>query len=50
MKIVFGDSVEYMKTIKSDEKPDLVYLDPMYPEKLRAKNKSGVKKEIFLLK
>lgn len=49
MKIVLGDSLEYMKKLPESEKPDVVYLDPMYPEKSR-KEKRAIKKDIFMLR
>lgn len=45
MNIIQGDSITYMQ--KLDEKPDVVYLDPMFPE---TKNTALPKKEMQILK
>ncbi len=48
IELVLGDSREYLKKLKPWERPDVVYLDPMFPEK--AKEKSAVKKEMQILR
>ena len=34
----FGDSVDYLRGLKETERPDVVYLDPMYPAKDKVKS------------
>ncbi|MCB1755364.1 MAG: class I SAM-dependent methyltransferase [Gammaproteobacteria bacterium] len=46
MKIMQGDSVAFLRTIDRAEKPDAVYLDPMYPPRQKT---AAVKKEMQLL-
>ncbi|MCR5273539.1 MAG: class I SAM-dependent methyltransferase [Lachnospiraceae bacterium] len=43
MEFAEGDSLEYMR--ETDEKPDIIYLDPMFP----ARSKSGLIKKKFQL-
>lgn len=44
MKLIVSDAVEYMSRLS--EQPDVVYLDPMYPER---KKSAKVKKEMQIL-
>lgn len=41
-----ADAVEYIQTIEEDNKPDVIYLDPMYPDK---KKSASVKKNMQIL-
>jgi 16S rRNA (guanine1516-N2)-methyltransferase len=47
IRLTQADSKDYLHGIKQEEGPDIIYLDPMYPE--RSKN-SLVKKEMRLLR
>jgi len=40
------DALEYIQSISKDDKPDIIYLDPMYPEK---KKSASVKKNMQIL-
>ncbi len=42
-----GDACDWLKNINEDELPDIIYLDPMFPER---KKSSLVKKEMRILK
>ncbi len=46
MSLICADSIIFMQELVNSDKPDVIYLDPMYP--IRQK-KSAVKKEIQLL-
>lgn len=47
MRLIHGDAREILTTLTAEQYPDVVYLDPMFPER----NKSAlVKKELRLLK
>ncbi len=41
-----ADALEYIRQIKEDDKPDVIYLDPMYPER---KKSASVKKNMQIL-
>lgn len=43
MQLIQGDSIERLQRIKEAERPDVVYLDPMFPER---KKSAAVKKEM----
>ena len=43
MQLVVGDASEYMAALADDERPDVVYLDPMFPERRKS---AAVKKEM----
>lgn len=43
IKLVHKDSQAYLQELSSDNKPDIIYLDPMYPER---KKSALVKKEM----
>ncbi|HEB98207.1 MAG TPA: 16S rRNA methyltransferase [Thiotrichales bacterium] len=47
MQLLFGDAVEWLQQLGEEERPDVVYLDPMYPS---GKGKAQVKKEMQLLR
>lgn len=47
IKLVCLDSIEYMETLSDDEKPETVYLDPMFPERTKS---ALVKKEMRILR
>jgi 16S rRNA (guanine1516-N2)-methyltransferase len=44
MCVIHGDSKEYMKSLSPDNRPDVIYLDPMYPH--QEKKSALVKKEM----
>lgn len=46
MMLIHADAVDYLTTLESDERPDVVYLDPMYPKRSKS---SLVKKEMRAL-
>lgn len=46
MTVICGDSIEALRKIKEDERPDVVLLDPMFPERQK---KALVKKKFQLL-
>lgn len=46
LQLVYTDSAEYLLTIDDAQRPDVVYIDPMYPEK---KGSALVKKEMLAL-
>lgn len=33
VRLVHADAVEYLKNLKKSERPDVIYIDPMFPEK-----------------
>ncbi len=43
MQLICADSVEYMANIAEENRPDIVYLDPMFPERSKT---AKVKKEM----
>jgi len=45
-KLSVNDALSYIRLIDDDNKPDVIYLDPMYPEK---KKSASVKKNMQLL-
>ncbi len=47
MKLIVTDAISYMRNIPEEMRPDVVYLDPMYPE--RTKSALG-KKEMRILR
>jgi 16S rRNA (guanine1516-N2)-methyltransferase len=47
IKLVQDDSRDFLKKLKNEEKPDVIYLDPMYPERTKS---SLVKKEMRILR
>ena len=48
MKVVNSEAVDYLKNIEEKDRPDIVYMDPMYP--LKAKAKALVKKDMVMLR
>lgn len=46
MSLVQGDAINYMAALGENERPDVIYLDPMYPSR---KKSAQVKKEMRLL-
>jgi len=46
MHLINKDSIQYMQQLTEEEKPDIVYLDPMFPER---KKTALVKKEMQIL-
>jgi 16S rRNA (guanine1516-N2)-methyltransferase len=47
MKLIYIDAFLYLKQLKSGELPDVIYLDPMYPD---TKKSALAKKEMFFLR
>jgi len=47
MQLIITDAISYMQNLSQDKRPDVVYLDPMYP--LRTKS-ALVKKEMRILR
>ncbi|GAA5316310.1 MAG: class I SAM-dependent methyltransferase [Candidatus Pelagadaptatus aseana] len=43
MTLLAGDSLSYLQQLTDDDKPDVVYLDPMFPERSKS---ASVKKEM----
>lgn len=33
VRLIHADAIEYLKNIKKSERPDVIYIDPMFPEK-----------------
>lgn len=46
MQLIHIDSTIWLKNLKKDQYPDVIYLDPMFPER---KKSSSVKKEMVIL-
>ncbi|MEM9243253.1 MAG: class I SAM-dependent methyltransferase [Pseudomonadota bacterium] len=46
MTLIQTDSIAYLRQIKDDDKPDVVYLDPMFPQRSKS---ALVKKEMQVL-
>lgn len=47
LKLIHADAADYLSTITDENRPDVIYIDPMFPEK----NKSAlVKKEMRVLR
>ncbi len=46
LELVEADAINYLSELESDQKPDVVYLDPMFPERSKS---AMVKKEMQLL-
>lgn len=46
-KLLLGDAKDYLENLTIDEFPDVIYLDPMYPER---KKSALVKKEMRILR
>ena len=44
--LINNNAIEYMKSLPEDDKPDVIYLDPMYPER---KKSAQVKKNMQIL-
>lgn len=36
LKLTVADSIEYLKNFSDNKKPDVIYLDPMYPERKKS--------------
>jgi len=36
VRLIQADAIEYFKTLKKSERPDVIYLDPMFPEKKKS--------------
>lgn len=36
VRLIHADAVEYLKNLKKSEKPDVIYIDPMFPEKKKS--------------
>ncbi len=47
LKLIYGDSRALLSNLKGDEKPDVIYLDPMYPA---TKKSAQPKKEMQILR
>lgn len=47
LQLTHADSVEFLQNLPADAYPDIIYLDPMYPERTKS---SLVKKEMRLLR
>ncbi|MBF0427539.1 MAG: class I SAM-dependent methyltransferase [Magnetococcales bacterium] len=47
MTLCQGDSVDFMAKIETNQRPDVIYLDPMHPERTKS---ALVKKEMRLLR
>lgn len=45
-KLIHSDALEYIQAIDDEHKPDIIYLDPMYPER---KKSASVKKNMQIL-
>lgn len=43
MRLVMADAIAYLNTLSEAQRPDVVYLDPMYPERRKS---AAVKKEM----
>lgn len=43
MSLVAGDSLQYLASLSADQLPDVIYLDPMFPERQKS---ADVKKEM----
>lgn len=46
MQLIQADSITYMQSLRLEQRPDVVYLDPMFPER---KKSAKVKKEMAVL-
>ncbi|HTM63789.1 MAG TPA: class I SAM-dependent methyltransferase [Gammaproteobacteria bacterium] len=46
MHLIHGDAENYLRQIEADMKPDIIYLDPMFPEREKS---ASVKKEMLIL-
>ncbi|SRR5579883_413932 len=46
LKLLETDAISWLKACKSSDRPDIVYLDPMFPERQKS---ASVKKEMVLL-
>ena len=47
LKLIHADAIHYLSTISAEDKPDVIYIDPMFPDR----NKSAlVKKEMRVLR
>jgi 16S rRNA (guanine1516-N2)-methyltransferase len=47
MKLLPGDSLEIMRKLADDEKPEVIYLDPMYPHRRKS---AMIKKEMLVMR
>jgi 16S rRNA (guanine1516-N2)-methyltransferase len=47
MELIVTDAISYMKKLSNNKKPDVVYLDPMYPTRTKS---ALVKKEMRILR
>lgn len=47
VRLVVGDACQFMASLAEDARPDVVYLDPMFPERRKS---AAVKKEMQYLK
>jgi len=46
LNLVQADSIDWLKGLSSSQQPDIIYLDPMFPER---KKSASVKKEMAIL-
>lgn len=46
MHLIHADAIEWLKQLPSAQKPDITYLDPMFPER---KKSASVKKEMVIM-
>ncbi len=47
LRLTLADSIDFMQRLEADNYPDVIYLDPMYPERTKS---SLVKKEMRILR
>jgi 16S rRNA (guanine1516-N2)-methyltransferase len=47
LELIHGDALDVLNNLSTEQLPDVVYLDPMFPER---KKKAGVKKEMRVLR
>ena len=46
MQLIHADAIDWLANLKDDRRPDVVYLDPMFPDR---KKSASVKKEMVLM-
>jgi 16S rRNA (guanine1516-N2)-methyltransferase len=47
LQLIHADAIDYLKTLSDAQKPDVIYIDPMFPEKTKT---ALVKKEMRALR
>lgn len=47
MRLIFTDTIQYLKDLNIKQRPDVIYMDPMYPDRSKS---ALVKKEMRLFK